>query len=338
MSEAISGVTGCPACRLRSCGLQFHYLPDRDAAADGAVQDLRRALEPLGRGVERIGDRRLGLARTVDGGNADVTQGRNLLLEIADACIGVEQLVAGGERRHHGEALVADLAEFAAELLDTRLEILGELEQAHFLPLLAGHAVLPAVDGDVDVAHSSSSSSSSPSKSSASALTSSACPSSPSCASAFTAALAPLSTSRMVPIAASSLSAISRLVRSSLRDLTSETSSSSASRERSAPSAWIRVASSSSSRSASRRRSTALSSASSAAISRLVATSTSGLGASAGPGVLAGRSFMTWIRKTFQRRGPRQNLPACKRLHGEAYVAGRACATSRRSYAPQSNF
>ena len=79
----------------------------------------------------------------------------------------------------------------------------------------------------------------------------------------------------MVPIAASSRSAISRLARSSRRDFTSEPSSSSASRERSAPSAWIRLASSFSSRSASRRRSTALSSASSAAISRRVAASIS---------------------------------------------------------------
>jgi hypothetical protein len=118
---------------------------------------------------------------------------------------------------------------------------------------------LPAIDGDVDVADE----------------------------------LSPASrTARMVPIAASSFSAISRLVRSSRRDFTSEPSSSSASRERSAPSAWIRLASSFSSRSASRRRSAALSSASSATIRRRVAASISAKAGSALPEPLAGRSLM----------------------------------------------
>ena len=68
-------------------------------------------------------------------------------------CVGVEQFVAHGQRRHHREARIADLAEFAAQPLDPRFQALGELEQPHLLPFLAGHAVLPAVDGDVDVAH-----------------------------------------------------------------------------------------------------------------------------------------------------------------------------------------
>src|SRR5579871_3885606 len=307
--------------------------PDRDAAADGAVQDLRGALDPLGGGIERVGDGGLRRLGAIDRGDADIAQGHKLRLERADTLTGVLQLVAHGERRHHGEPGIADFAEAAAQLFDPGLEIFGGPQQPHLLPFLAGHAVLAAVDGDVDVVHSSSASTSS---SSSASSCSAACSPAPSRMLAST--ITSPSIARTLPIAASSFSAISRLARSSLRDLTRLPSSSSASRERSAPSAWIRLASSSSSRSASRRRSTALSSASSAAISRLVATSTSGLGASAGPGVLAGRSFMTWIRKTFQRRGPRQNLPACKRLHGEAYVAGRACATSRRSYAPQSNF
>ena len=33
-----------------------------------------------------------------------------------------------------------------------QFEALGELQQPHLLPLLAGHPVLPAVDGDVDMA------------------------------------------------------------------------------------------------------------------------------------------------------------------------------------------
>src|ERR1700761_314240 len=151
----------------------------------------------------------------------------------------------------------------------------------------------------------------------------------------------PFSTERMVPIGASSFSAISRLVRSSLRDLTSEVSSSSASRERSAPSAWIRVASSSSSRSASRRRSAALSSASSADISRRVADSMSAKGASEAAEPLTGRSFILddadfVVDLKLHRQQPRIRRFG-KRLGKEAYVAECGRATSRQSYALQSN-
>src|SRR5205085_1201460 len=74
-------------------------------------------------------------------------------LEAQDARIGVEQLVAHRERRHHGEARVADLAKLAAQAPDPRLKTLGEFQEPRLLTLFAGHAVLPAVDGDVDVAH-----------------------------------------------------------------------------------------------------------------------------------------------------------------------------------------
>ena len=195
--------------------------------------------------------------------------------------VGVEQFVADGQRRHHGEARIADLAELAAQRFDARFQALGEFEQPHFLPFLAGHAVLPAVDGDVDVAHELSPAS---------------------------------STARMVPIAASSFSAISRLVRSSRRVFTSELSSSSASRDRSAPSAWIRLASSFSSRSASRRRSAA-------ALQRVerrhqpprrgvdIGEAGSGL-----PAPLAGRSLMRDNAHLSDRPAARQNLRFGKRL------------------------
>ena len=150
------------------------------------------------------------------------------------------------------------------------------------------------------------------------------------------------STARIVPIAASSRSPISRLARSSRRDFTSEPSSSSASRERSAPSAWIRVASSSSSRSASRRRSTALSSASSAAISRRVAASISTEAGSAWAGTVDGSIAHDVAH---DRRGAPSWEPAAgqnrrlgKRLDREIYVASEASATPHRNYAPQSNF
>src|SRR5258708_35440583 len=116
----------------------------------------------------------------------------------------VENFVARRQRRHHCQARIADLAELAAQILNPRLKTLGELQKPHLLPLLAGHSVLPPVDGDIDVIHEVSPAS---------------------------------STERMVPIAASSLSAISRLARSSRRDFTSDPSSSSASPDRSAPSA-----------------------------------------------------------------------------------------------------
>src|SRR5207237_707935 len=182
--------------------------------------------------------------------DAHVAQRIELFLEAADALIGVEQLIAHGKGRHHGEPCIADLAELAAQRFHPRFETFREPQQPRLLPFLTGHPVLPAVDGDVDVAHESSESCSSSTSSSANALSK---PGDSSPAS---------STARMVPIAASSRSAISRLARSSRRDFTSDPSSSSARRDRSAPSAWIRLASSFSSRSASRRRSTALSSAS----------------------------------------------------------------------------
>src|SRR5207248_1142291 len=183
------------------------------------------------------------------------------------------------QRRHHGEPRIADLTEFTAQGLDPRLQAFGELQQPHLLAFLAGHAVLPGVDGDVDVAH----------------------PSSPVS-----------STERIVTIAESSRSEISRLVRSSLRAFTNAPSSSSASRERSAPSAWIRVASSFSSRSASRLRSTALSSASSAAVSLRVAISISTAEDSVMAELLDTRSFM---QSAVDLWGPLlRGLPAGKRL------------------------
>src|SRR6266576_2226132 len=234
-------------------------LANRDAAADGAVEHLRGLLDPVGGGVQRIGDRGLRCLGAIRRARAHIAQLAEFLFEAADAIDSVEQFVAHRQRRHHGEARIADLAELAAQILNPRFKTLGELQKAHLLPLLAGHPVFPSVDGDDDVIHELSPAS---------------------------------STERMVPIAASSLSAISRLARSSRRDFTSDPSSSSASRERSAPSAWIRLASSFSSRSASRRRSTAPSSASSAAISRRVTASISADVGSGLPEPLAGRSLM----------------------------------------------
>src|SRR6266550_574221 len=188
----------------RAIRLAGNLLTNRDAAADGAVQHLRGLLDPVGGGVQRIGDRGLRCLGAIRRARAHVTQRGELLLEAADAIDSVEQFVAHRQRRHHREARIADFAELAAQILNARFETLGELQKPHLLALLAGHPVLPSVDGDVDVIHEVSPAS---------------------------------STERMLPIAASSLSAISRLALSSRRDFTSDPSSSSASRDRSAPSA-----------------------------------------------------------------------------------------------------
>ena len=175
-----------------------------NAAADGAVEDLRGLFDALGGRVQRVGHRDLGRAGAIGGDDADIAQRVEFFFEHADAAVGVEQFIARRQRRHHGQARIADLAELAAQAFDPRFQTLGKPQQPRLLSLLAGHPVLPAVDGDIDVAHEVSPAS---------------------------------STERMVPIAASSRSAISRLARSSLRDFTSDPSSSSASRDRSAPSA-----------------------------------------------------------------------------------------------------
>src|SRR3954469_1406705 len=264
---------------------------DGDPVADGPVQDLGRLLDALGRRVQRIHDRGLGQPGALDGSVAEIPQFGQLLLHGPDAIAGIDQFVADGQRRHHGEPGITDLAELSAQRLDPRLQAFGALEQPHLLAPLAGDAAVPAVDGDVDVAHPS----------------------------------APVSsTERIVTIAESSRSEISRLERSSLRAFTSAPSSSSASRERSAPSAWIRAASSFSSRSASRRRSTALSSESSAAMSLRVAISISTAEDSVMAELLDTRSFMQSAAEPVafaSGLAVRQKTRFGKRLEAEIYVA-----------------
>src|SRR6187431_223731 len=68
---------------------------------------------------------------------------------------GLRQLIGDGERRHHGQAGVADLAEGAAQMVDALVELLGELHQMALLPVFAGHPVLPAVDDDIHLGHCS---------------------------------------------------------------------------------------------------------------------------------------------------------------------------------------
>src|ERR1035437_10436511 len=164
-------------------------LANRHPAPNRAVQHLRELLDAVGGGVQRIGHRGLRRPGAIRRRRADAAQALKLLFEAADAMAGIEQFVAHRQRRHHDQPRVADLAELAAQILDPRFKALGELQEPRLLPFLARHPELPAVDGDVDMIHQVSPAS---------------------------------STERMVPIAASCRSAISRLVRSSLRDFTSE--------------------------------------------------------------------------------------------------------------------
>ena len=65
----------------------------------------------------------------------------------------IEQFVGDGDRSHDGEPRIANVAEFSAQVRHARFEIFGKPKQPCFLPLLARHPILAAIDRDVDVAH-----------------------------------------------------------------------------------------------------------------------------------------------------------------------------------------
>src|SRR5690348_8297024 len=98
-SEAICGVmpSDIPHIADADAGYTIPDLPDRNPAADGAVQHLRGALDPFRRRVQRVGNRGLRRTRAVDGGVADAAEIFELLLKRPDAGAGIEQLVADGE-------------------------------------------------------------------------------------------------------------------------------------------------------------------------------------------------------------------------------------------------
>ena len=82
-----------------------------------------------------------------------VLQPGQFFLEAAQALPGFDQLVGDRERRHHGEPHVADLAELCPQLADAAVEVAGEPDQMVLLAIIAGHAVLPSVDGDAHMSH-----------------------------------------------------------------------------------------------------------------------------------------------------------------------------------------
>src|SRR4051812_35365842 len=227
------------AAPLKQCnGSRRCALPNPDVFAAALIEAARDALDALGGGIERVGNRALHLLGALARGDAHVLQSREFLLESAQAFRRFGKLITERQRRHHDEPHVADGAEASLELLDALVEIVGEPHKVIFLPVLAGHAVLPAVDRHADVAHCRAS-----------------------------------RTERMFSTAVSRRCAISRLAASSLRARAVAVSRSEASLERSVPSACTWAASAFSPRSVSRRCSSAPSRASRAAESRLVAAS-----------------------------------------------------------------
>ena len=66
---------------------------------------------------------------------------------------GLRQFVGDRQRGHHGEPLIADFAMRAAQLLDAVIDLLRELGHVIFLPILAAHPVMAAVDRDIHLGH-----------------------------------------------------------------------------------------------------------------------------------------------------------------------------------------
>ncbi len=95
---------------------QIAMLAQRDAvAADALIEFLGDAFDALGGGGERGGDRGLRALGAIGGGDARLLRPRHLLLEALEAFAHLGEFVGDGERRHHGEPVIADLAEFGAQ-------------------------------------------------------------------------------------------------------------------------------------------------------------------------------------------------------------------------------
>src|SRR5262249_16089140 len=124
-----------------------------DAAAEALVEAPGDALDPLGGRVERSDHRHLRGLRAAGRADPRVLQPVQLRLEPANALHGLTQCVPGPQRRHDAEPIVPDLAETSTQLLHAAIELGGKALEMRFLPVLAGHAVLAAIDGDGRVRH-----------------------------------------------------------------------------------------------------------------------------------------------------------------------------------------
>src|SRR5262249_9108898 len=126
---------------------------DDDRAADALVEALGDPLDALRGRVE--GHRHGGLGRLAAIGrrHPGVLQAGQLGLQPAHALAGLIEPAADGPRRHGQEAIVADLAKAVAQLLDVAVELVGQALEMALLPILAGHTILAAIDGDGHVRH-----------------------------------------------------------------------------------------------------------------------------------------------------------------------------------------
>ena len=82
-----------------------------------------------------------------------VLQCGEFLLQPLDADRRLGEFVGDRDRRHHRQTRIADLAEFGAQAADAAIELAREIHQMILLTVLAGHAELPAVDGDAHLSH-----------------------------------------------------------------------------------------------------------------------------------------------------------------------------------------
>ena len=127
----------------------------RDAArSNRGVELLGDALNALGRGVEQRGRRRLAGLVAVGARNLRFLDGHELVLQAPQPAGHLAKLIGDRERRHDGEPRIADLAELRTQHFDPSIELAGKLCEMLFLAVLARHAELATVDGDVDLRHS----------------------------------------------------------------------------------------------------------------------------------------------------------------------------------------
>ena len=75
------------------------------------------------------------------------------VLEPSQAQAHFGEFVGHHERRHHGEARIADLAEFLPQAVDANIEVARKVHQMALLAILTSHAELPPVDRDADLGH-----------------------------------------------------------------------------------------------------------------------------------------------------------------------------------------
>src|SRR5688572_28183503 len=117
------------------------------------LQATGKALEPLGPGFQ-VRDEIL-LDPLVAGKRIETARALlpEVLLEAGEPALRIVEAVGHEDAGHDHQALIADLAERAAELVDGAIEAGAELHDMVLLAVLAGHAVDPPVHGEVDLRH-----------------------------------------------------------------------------------------------------------------------------------------------------------------------------------------